>query len=373
MKASCAVSLAWTRSVVLAVLAACLLVPGHAAAEEPVIDDVPPAIGGGALSPSSLSYEGGNVQISVEIVDDSGVQMVSAQVFGSDGSYQAIQMYEGYKDNYFGTLEVPANPSDSQMSYGVEIQAYDTNNNFSASSIGEVQVEGRPQFDEAPYVSAALVWPQFLPAAGGTVTISAEASDNRSISTVFATIATLGGSTEVPLQPISSSAYEGTFEVPANPGPVAAEYVVEVVAQDDIGQETRVSAGIITVEPPPQPSPGQLQIWPATRSFGAVPLGRRAQRLVFVRNVTRRGGAPVEATVRIVGSPAFSLPGAPPEGIHFMLRPGEKRAFLVEFQPTARGEQAAALEVVRSDGGQAPLVVDLSGRGGSGGGANKGS
>jgi Abnormal spindle-like microcephaly-assoc'd, ASPM-SPD-2-Hydin len=353
-------------AVCFGLLGALLLVADLAAADEPEVEDNPPAILGGAVSPGTLSFEGGNVQLSADVVDDFGVAMVYAQIYAPDGANQAIQLFQGDRTTYFGTLEVPPNYSDSMVSYGVEVQAYDTNNAYAATSIGEVQVEAAPQFDEAPYVSEALLTPQFLPSTGGSVTISADASDNRSISIVFATVADLGGSIEVPLQPISSSRYEGTFAAPANPGPLAAEYVVEIIAQDDIGQETRVSAGTITVEPPPPepppPSAGQLEARPASHSFGSVLLGREARRLVFVRNGPRRGGEPVEATARIVGSPAFSLPGAPAEGIHFSLRPGEKRAFPVEFRPTAAGEQHASLEIVRDDGGQPVLAIAVSGR-----------
>ena len=333
-------------------------------AAESGVEDNPPEISGGAVSPNTLPYEGGNVQLSADVVDDFGVAMVFAVVYGPDGQAQAIQLFQGDRSTYFGTLEVMPNHSEFPVSYGVEIQAYDTNNTFVSTSIGEVQVEAAPQFDEFPYVSEATVTPQFLPATGGTVTISAEAGDNRSISTVFATISSLAGSTEVPLAPISFSRYEGTFAVPANSGPLATEYVVEVVAQDDIGQESRATAGIVTVEPPPPtPSSGQLQIQPAPRSFGAVPLGKTARRLVFVRNTTRHGGAPVEATARIVGSPGFSLAGASPEGIHFSLSPGEKLALPLEFRPTISGEHSATLQIVRDDGGQPGLAVGISGRG----------
>lgn len=346
----------------LALFGVSLLLAGPVAADEPELEDNPPQIVGGAVSPGTLPYEGGLVQLSADVVDDFGVSMVFAQIYGPDGATQAIQLFQGNESTYFGTLEVLPNHSEFAVSYGVEIQAYDTNNAFVSTTIGEVQVEAAPQFDELPYVSEATVTPPFLPATGGTVTISADASDNRAISAVFATISSLGGSTEVPLTPISFSRYEGTFAVPANAGPLAAEYVVEVVAQDDIGQETRVSAGIVTVEPPPPPSPGQLQIWPAARSFGAVRLGKTAQRRVFIRNVTRRRGAPVEATARIVGSSAFSLAGASSEGLHFSLRPGQKLALPVEFRPTTPGEHNATLEIVRDDGGQPGLALPISGR-----------
>jgi Cep192 domain 4 len=350
-------------ALLLALVGMSLLLASPVAADEAELEDNPPQIIGGAVSPGTLSYEGGLVQLSADVVDDLGISMVFAQIYGPDGANQQIQLFQGNESTYFGTLEVLPNYSEFQVSYGVEIQAYDTNNAFVSTSIGEVQVEAAPQFDEFPYLSAATVTPSFLPATGGTVTISAEAGDNRSISTIFATISSLAGSAEVPLSPISFSRYEGTFAVPANSGPLAAEYVVEVAAQDDIGQETRVSAGSITVEPPPPPSPGQLQIRPAGRSFGAVRLGKTARRQVFVRNVKRRGGAPVEATARIVGSPAFSLAGASSEGLHFSLQPGEKLALPVEFRPTTSGEHSAALEIVRDDGAQPGLAVAISGRG----------
>jgi hypothetical protein len=350
-------------AVLLALVGMSLLLAGPVAADEPELEDNPPQIVGGAVSPSSLSYEGGLVQLSADVVDDIGVSMVFAQIYGPDGVNQAIQLFQGNESTYFGTLEVLPNYSEFAVSYGVEIQAYDTNNAFVSTTIGEVQVEAAPQFDELPYVNEATVTPQLLPATGGTVTISAEASDNRSISAVFATVSSLDGSTEVPLSPISFSRYEGTFAVPANSGPLAAEYVVEVVAQDDIGQESRVSAGIVTVEPPLPPSPGQLQIGPAVPSFGSVALGKTARRQVFVRNVPRRGGAPVEATARIVGSPGFSLAGASAEEIHFSLRPGEKLVLPIEFRPTTPGEHSATLEIVRDDGGQPGLAVGISGRG----------
>jgi hypothetical protein len=336
----------------------------RAAADEPGVEDAPPAILGGEVSPSSLSYEGGNVQVSADVVDDVAVWMVYAQVYGPNGN-QSFQLFQGNENTYYGTLEVPPNPSDSAVAYEVEIQAYDSNNAYVASTIGGVQVEGTPQFDEPPYVLEPLLTPTSLPSAGGSVTISADAYDNRALTGVHATIALPGGgSAEVPLQPLSSSRYEGSFTAPANLGSLGAEYPVEIVAEDDAGQQGRVSAGTITVEAPPPPlSAGVLEAWPAGRSFGTVRVGKAAERLAFVRDILFDGSEPVAATARIVGSPAFSLPGAPAEGLHIVLRPGEKRAIAVEFRPTGAGQQAASLEIVRDDGGQPGLAVSLSGRG----------
>jgi hypothetical protein len=353
-------------AVLLSIAGALLVGAAGASADEEEIDGTPPVITNGVLSPSTLPSSGGNAQISVDIIDESGVQSTTAQVYGSDGSYQAISLYQGSGDTYYGTLEAPANYSEGTVSYGVEVQAYDLYNNYNSSLIGEVQVEGQPQFDEAPWISTTELWPQFVPAEGGTVTITAEAGDNRGLSAVFATITPVSGGpgTEVGLNGVSSSRFEGSYEVPVNLGPLAAEYVVEVVVQDDIGQEGRALAGTITVEaPPPPPSTGLLEVSPLERAFGQVAVGKQATRTVFVRNLRRRGAEPVAATARIFGSPAFSLDGAPAGGIHFVLAPGQKRSFRVSFRPTGAGEQAAMLEIARDDDAQPNLGVSLVGRG----------
>jgi hypothetical protein len=151
---------------------------------------------------------------------------------------------------------------------------------------------------------------------------------------------------------------------PANSGPLAAEYLVEIIAEDDIGQQTRVTAGTLVIQAPPAPpSIGQLRASPGTLRFGSVRVGRTDRQFVVVRNVPRKHGAPVQGTARIVGFSAFSLTGATPAGIHFVLNPGQKQTFPIKFNPTAIGQQTASLEIVRDDGGQPGFAVALSGRG----------
>jgi hypothetical protein len=243
-------------------LCGALLLSADRAAADGEGEDTPPEIRSGSVTPSYLPSSGGNVQIQAEIVDDVGVHMTTAQVYGSDGSYQAIQLYEGFANNYFGTLEVPANYSEGTMSYSVEVQAYDTYNAWVNTTIGEVQVEGQPQFDEAPWVSTTEMFPTFLAPEGGAVTIRGEAGDNRGLSGIYALVTGPGGtSTEVAMYALDSSHFEGTFNAPANTGTLAAEYIVEVIAQDDIGQEGRATAGIVTVDAPPPPPPPAEEPW----------------------------------------------------------------------------------------------------------------
>ncbi len=350
----------WVLSALLALVGGFLLVAERAGADGPEGQDESPVIASGSLSPGSLPYEGGNVQISAVVTDDFGVSTVYAQVYGPNGN-QYFQLFEGGGSTYYGTLEVPPNNSEFPVEYEVEIQAYDTNNAYSATTIGGVQVEGAPQFDEPPYVSNPQLTPQALPAEGGAVTLSADATDNRSVSAVFATIFEPGGGTaEVTLDATGTGRFEGTFTAPANPGPLAAEYIVEIAAQDDIGQESRVFAGNITVQPPA--SAGTLRVRPTARRFGRVPVEGNSQRFVFVR-APRQNEGEIEATVLIAGSADFTIAGAPAEGLHFSLAPGERLAVPVQFQPGVRARQEAVLEIVRDDGEEPGLSVALSGRG----------
>lgn len=364
MTGSRAARFRWVRMLAsaLGVAAACLALAGPAAAE-----DTPPDIAGGSATPSNLAYEGGLVQLSAEVTDDSAVQNVTAVINGSDGSFQAIQLYEGSAGNFYGTFEAPANYTESPISYSVEIQAYDDANNYSATTVAEFQVEGAPQFDEPPYIGETQLFPTYLLAEGGEVTIRVEAGDNRSLSEVFASVTSVqgAGSTEVPLQATDFNRFEGTFHAPPNAGPLAAEYIVEAVARDDIGQESRSQIGTVTVEAPPTPlSPGMLQLRSTNHEFHPTKLGRGRHWNLAIRNRPwgRTGGA-VSGTARIVGSPAFSLAGAGPEGIRFTLQPGERMRLGVDFAPTAAGPQSATIEIVRDDGGQPGLSVALAGEG----------
>lgn len=345
----------------LGVTAVCLALAGPAAAE-----DTPPDIAGGAATPSNLSYEGGLVQVSAEVTDDSAVQIVNAVIYGSDGSLQAFQLFEGSAGNFYGTFEAPANYSESPISYSLEIQAYDDANNYSATTVAGFDVEGAPQFDEPPYIGETQLFPNYLPAEGGEVTIRVEAGDNRALSELFVTAAPVqgGSSTEVALQATDFNRFEGTFHAPANAGPQAAEYLVEAVARDDIGQESRAQLGTVVVEAPPAPplSPGTLQLGSTSHQFGPTKLGRQRHWNLAVRNLPRgsKGGV-VSGVARIVGSSAFSLTGAGPEGVHFTLQPGGKLQLGVDFAPTTTGPRSATIEIVRDDGGQPGLSVALSG------------
>jgi hypothetical protein len=357
---------------ILALLAALVLaLPAVASAciEDGGGEDRSPLIGAAQITPSFFTSEGGTAMVSGEVEDDCGISSVHAEVVSGEGFSSYFELHPVGPGSfvtavlYQGEVQLPPNHQESPVYYQAVIEAEDTNGSIEHAFAGDAEVAGQPAFDEAPIVSDPVVQPRQLPAAGGPVTIRATATDNRSVSEVYATVALPGGgSSQVPLEPISSSEFEGVFTAPPNPGTTTAQYGIEIIALDDIGQPGSVDAGQVSVATSPPKATGRLAVWPATRNFGGVRVGKSARRLILVRNAGPRSTAPLEGAIQVSGGP-FSLLGAGPEGIHFRLRPGELRFYAVAFRPTAPGPQNGSVTITRTDGGQPGLAVGLSGEG----------
>jgi hypothetical protein len=266
---------------------------------------------------------------------------------------------------YQGEVQLPPNYQESPVYYFAVMEAEDTNGSIEHAFSGEVEVAGAPAFDEAPYVSNATLSPRTLGSAGGLVTIRADATDNRSVTSAFA-IVTLPDKSqrEVPLEPVSSQHFEGTFLAPANLGAAPEEYSVVVYAEDDIGQTGSESAGSFAVGAlvAPPPSGELVVLGSTTRSFGRVKVGHASTRRVVVRNTGRRGATPIAASIASSGAP-FSIQGAVGGKIEFFLEPKETRAFTIKFEPVAAGPAASSAVVARADGAQPSVSVSLTGVG----------
>ena len=330
--------------------------PAHA-----IEDETPPAISNTFVSPSSLPKEGGSVTISADIFDESGITAAWATVVGQDGFAQSVGIVN-FGGNFFsGGIDIPQNFTDQPLSYTVEVGAVDGNGLSSTEPAGEIQVDAQPQFDEAPFVFDLSLDPVDLPSSGGAVTIQASASDDRAISEVYAVVTSPGGvSTVVAMEGISSSRFQGVFNAPANTSADAAQYSVEVTALDDIGQFDTESAGLITVA---AANPvGLLKVRPDSRFFGQVRIGEGKRMAVTLKNGSPASTPPIAGVLEL-SSDQFSLVGGP-EPVPFELAPGETLKVFIRFRPTDRGLQTAKLLIVRSDGGQPDLAIELSGRGG---------
>ncbi len=349
--------------VLLAVLVPLALSPAGAGAQEGF--DAPPVVTNVTASPNSLPAEGGLVTIFADASDENGgVTWVQAEITGPFGGPETVLMdFTGVGQTYSGSLTIPANFTDSPMSYSVIVQAIDLGGNSTWEGGAEINVDAAPQFDERPIVSDPTVAPRDLPSGGGTSTIRVTASDDRAISEVYATITGPGGSTTtVPLDGISSSQFEGVFTAPANAGATSAQYAIEVTALDDIGQGASADAGLVTVAAAaPSPKPAKLTVNPGKLSFQTIRAGDRERESIVVRNTGGKSAGTVRGTVAVSGA-GFALVGGGPTGVAFTLRPGESQAIKVEFRPTSAGRYAGTVSVRRNDGAQPGLAVRLSGQ-----------
>jgi hypothetical protein len=236
---------------VLALLAPLTVLASGAAAEVGP-EDTPPIINSASVSPNSMPYTGGTATLTVNASDDFAIYQADVSVQNPDGSGLNVPLYpsaiEATSVTYSGSFEVPPNYSDQQLTYYVNVMVYDTNGGFDLAELGEVTVDAQPQFDEPPTVSDPFVSPRDLPASGGPVTLRVSAYDLRGISYAYARVtAPDGGLTDVELIPISSSEFEGVFEAPANTTGDPLTYGVKMTALDDIGQETWIDGGQLTV------------------------------------------------------------------------------------------------------------------------------
>lgn len=357
----------------LALLAALLLVlPAAALAciEDGGGEDRTPTIGGGQVSPTTLTYQGGTVVLTGEVEDDCGIRSVHGEVV-NEGFASFFEMHPVGPGSfvtatlYQGEAQLPPNYQESPVYYFAVMEAEDTNGSIEHAFSGEVEVAAAPAFDEAPYVSNATLSPRTLGSAGGLVTIGADATDNRSVANAFAIVTLPDNSQqEIPLEPTSAQHFEGTFVAPANLGAAPENYSVVVYAEDDIGQTGTESVGSFTVAVPVVPPPsGELVVRrPTTRSFGRVKVGHASTRRVVVRNEGRRGTAPIAASITASGAP-FSIHGATGRRIEFILAPMETRTFTIEFAPLAAGPATGSAVVARTAGTLPPVSVSLEGVG----------
>ncbi len=351
----------------LSILAAVLLVaPASAlACGEEGTEDTAPLIKWAKTSPGTVPFEGGTGVVEVEVEDDCGVQQVYAEIYGPEGFpftvFQLLpsEIVSTYAAVYRGEFQIVPNHLESPVYYGVSISVLDTNGAPANAVAGEIEVEAAPQFDEAPIVANASASPAIVGSTGGGVKISADASDNRSVSSVFA-IVTYPDETqhEVPLDATSSSHFQRHFIAPPNNGAEFAQYSVIVYAEDDIGQRSYEKAGSFKVAP----KTGKLNAWTSAGSyFGLVPLGQTAVRKVVVRNSGGPKTAPVTATIGTSGAP-FAVKGAGGGSVEFTLGPEELRVFEIEFQPATPGYKTGAAIVSRPDEAQPDIAVQLSGQ-----------
>ena len=332
------------------------LVPAAAMADDPQ----PVVISGFVANPSALPPAGGTVTLSAVITSPAGIAHAALSVFLADGGLTGtdLALTDADTNTWSGQVAIPGNASNEPVSHTVEILAQGNDGGSAQEIVGNIDVAGQPVFDQAPDVFDPVLDPVSLPASGGAVTIRASASDDRSVSEVNAVVSGAGGTTwQVPMDPVSSSRFEGTWDAPPNPSATqSATYSVEVTALDDIGQPGSVEAGTVTV----RPVRARLTVSPIPLAFGAVGVGGSRTLPVVLTNTGPAGAATLEARVGVSGT-GFTL--ANPDLRRVSLAPGQSRIVRLVFRPPGTGAWTGHLDVARVDGAQPRLGTNLRGRG----------
>lgn len=335
------------------------------AQDEPPGPDNPPLITGGSVTPSSLPWEGGQVDIVANAIDDYGIFMAYATIYGPDGAPYTTQLIPSSENQYSGSIAAPPNTTNESRQYGVEVTVTDTASGTDTKVIGYVDVEGQPVFDERPYAWDATISPAEVPASGGGVQIGVNASDDRSVATVLASVELDGFTfppTWIELTADSGTHFAGTFPAPANTTPNPKAYRVKILVADDIGQEVYLDAGTFTVRGAATQPTGLLSLTPTWSLFGPIRVGANTRALFTVRNNGKPGGPTIAATASVSGS-GFSIVGVASGSQPLAIEPGKSSQVLVQFSPTRNGLRNGKLTIKRQDGKQRSLVATLVGVG----------
>jgi hypothetical protein len=212
---------------------------------------------------------GGATKITATVTDDVAVALVQAVVTRQDGVMFVLALEPQMDGSFAGVYAVPPNTGSSPETYTVEIRARDTSNNLSSASCGAITVAVRDA--EAPVILNAVMTPRTLGGEGGPVTITADVTDNVSVSSVVAEVRRPDGTVfNVALASLGGSGFSGGFDAPANPDVAPRQYQVRLIAADPSSNEARLPLGAVTVagEDRIAPQVTDCSLTPAQLPFG---------------------------------------------------------------------------------------------------------
>ena len=154
-------------------------------------DNTGPAITAATLTPSTLPYAGGTLNVSATITDPSGISSAQAQII-EDGVQEVANITlspstTGPANTWVGSWTVPQNNDAVTHSFTAVVSAWDNLDNQSTqAATGTTTLAANPA-QPITLVSATLT-PATLPATGGAITVAATVADATWVSGINATI-----------------------------------------------------------------------------------------------------------------------------------------------------------------------------------------
>jgi parallel beta-helix repeat protein len=335
-----------------------------------------PQFGSCSLSPSSLPFTGGAVQIQASVTDNVGVASVQARILRNGTVVGTVDLTPGSAPNFAGTFAAQPNRTDAAQEYAVELTATDAAGNITTVPCGTYTV----QVDAvAPVILSCDATPRELPAAGGQVTFTATVTDAIPLDHVEAIVVRADGTTQhVELGSIGQDQFRGTWTVPANTTPEAQFFTISIIAADVAGNVNSSDCGALTVA---LESGGTAQLSAKQIAFGRVRFGTRVQRQFVIRNLHH--GSRLSVNLSSLSVPfTFSVEGtglgtasatsargrqgavaAPGTGSSFSIGPGGIVTVTVEFAPPGIRNYSDRLLVTTSDPRHREFRLKVSGVG----------
>ncbi len=318
----------------------------------PPFDQVPDA--DASVSPQDLPSSGGPVTITATATDDHSVSEVTASITDDEGGQWVTSLGAVSASGYQGTWSAPANGAQAPHVYTVLVTATDDIGQQRFVNAGQVTVAGvePPEDDQPPTIVTSSVDPRDLPSEGGVVDVQVQAADDVGIAEAHLMVVSPDGVTrDVVLTHIGGEMYGTQVQLASNNTATDQTWGLGATVTDTNGASDTTSLGTVTVTAvaPPQVAVSN----PAVRLVADRP-GVPVARTVKVSNV---GGRKTGVRLRGLGGP-FRISG----DRAFRLDPGETRLVRVVFLTTSPGRYVDLLEIVRADGRQRHLGVQIVGR-----------
>ena len=258
------------------------LQPTSASADEPVT----PTIQAVSAVPSNLPWDGGLVTVYASLESPAGIANAYYGIYLANGGTAYASMTESSPGSNLWSGDVVLGPNYEVygVNHNVEVSVTGNDGGYAQEFATSITQDGQPVFDQAPYVQIDSVDPTSLSSDGGQVLIRASASDDQSVSEVYATVTGPAGSSVVYLSPASGDQWEGTFDVPANTShDSGVSYATQATALDDIGQSGFADGPSIYVDAvqnqaPTVGNPSVTPTFPASDGWRRHHPGRRGRR-----------------------------------------------------------------------------------------------
>ena len=203
-----------------------------------------PTIGNANITPTTIPTLGGSLTVSADVTDADGVVFANAQIFRNGVFYHTIAL-NPTGNNYANSCTVGAN--DDNVAYVFSAVIITANNRWNYSYANAVGSCTQTNDNVPPVITSPSITPSFLPATGGTLTVTATVTDagvGVQYNNINATILQDGAQlTSITLSNGGNgSSYSGSYSLGVNAGSSSHVYTAVIYAYDQNGNQANLAA-----------------------------------------------------------------------------------------------------------------------------------